>query len=308
MELSSLKDIQPYLSLVATVLSVATLGFVLKLSLSMRQAARDRTEVIEERHINVVADLERTEKWSEREKVQLAKENQQLQKDLEKVLAESGMTVEALAMGKTLEGATETIQSAVRELIIRMESVGKGAPLTEGPNWHLQLAIGYMSRREWAKAAEHFDKYCGLDPLNSDIQFSRGVAHANTRGGPAANIRALRAYNEAIAFADESLKTNLRARNFAYRGAMLKRLRRLEEARADLDVALKYANRSFEINDITYNLAGVYAMLGNREKMLEMVRLLSGCKKELNGIRHHLNDYFRDFASDEEFLSIIGTV
>ena len=216
------------------------------------------------------------------------------------------MTVEALAMGQTLENAKEAIQSAISELMDRMESIEQGEPLVENASWHLQLAKGHMAQRQWEKAAIHFDKYCALDPLSSEIQFARGVAHANTRGGRVADTNALRAYNEAIAHFEEGRSTNLRARYFAYRGAMLKRLKRLDEAHADLRIALKYADQAFEINDIRYNLAGVHAMMGNREEMMENVKLLQGCRRELMGIRSHLDDYFKDFATDEQLLKYLS--
>ena len=71
MDMPSLAQLQPYLAAVSVTISVATLGFVLNLALSLRQIARDRTEIIEERLRNVREDLERTEKWNAREKESL---------------------------------------------------------------------------------------------------------------------------------------------------------------------------------------------------------------------------------------------
>ena len=98
----------------------------------------------------------------------------------------------------------------------------------------------------------------------------------------------------------------MRARLFAYRGAMHKRLGRLEEAEADLQIAQRHASRSYEVDDVTYNLAGVFALQGNRDKLLAAVSQLSKESRHMMAIRAHLNDYFRAFRDDEEFLRIIG--
>lgn len=301
MQLPSLADLQPYLSLI----SVAALALLLHLNLSMRQAARDRAEIIEERLRNTAEDLARTEKWREREKTELVQEKQRLEEELEKVLTSSGVTIEALAMGKTLENAQHAIKTTVGELLGRMEMLEAKNSTKGHPEWHLQLAKGYMAQREWAKAASHFDTYCQEDQSNSEAQFSRGVAHANSRAGATSDLAALRAYNEAVTFMSDGMNPDLKARHFTYRGAMLKRMGRTDEAFADLHIALKYARRPMEINDIRYNLAGVYAICGDKNSMIEVIRMLKGCKREIEGIRHHLHTYFSRFSNDAELIELL---
>ena len=100
----------------------------------------------------------------------------------------------------------------------------------------------------------------------------------------------------------------MRARLFAYRGAMLKRLRRFDEAEWDLLFAQARAEREYEVNDIKYNLAGIYAMRGERDRLLTIVRELKQSPQSLAAIRGHLDDYFRAYADDQAFLDAIGGV
>lgn len=299
----SLSELQPYLTAIGSLLSLAVLGFVIRLGILMRDAERQRAAILEERLKNVREDLDRTEKWSQREKDKLNTENESLRSQLEDVLSGSGLTMEALASGASLKETKNSIQDAVARLLERMESVDSEGDGVRNPAWHLELAKGYMASREWGKAALHFDRYVDLNPLDSEVQFSRGVAHANSR---TADLPALRAFNEAIAFASEALESDMHARYLTYRASMLKRMKRLNEAEADLVLASKFATRDYEVHDLKYNLAAVYAMMGKRDQMLELVRELRGRRREIAAIRHHRGDYFAEFAHDQEFLEIIA--
>jgi len=82
---------------------------------------------------------------------------------------------------------------------------------------------------------------------------------------------------------------------------------RLDEAEADLHIAEAYATRDYEIGDIKYNLAAVYALGGQREKLLEVIQdLQQSAPKELSNIRARLHDYFRPYANDHAFLKAIS--
>ncbi len=299
----TIAELQPYFAAVGALFGVATRGFVVRIALLIRDAEKQRTAIVEERLTSTQEDLARTEKWSEREKQQLTAENEGLRRKLADALSRSGVTMHALASGASLEQAQETIHATVGDLLRRMESAERASGGIGHPAWHLELAKGYMAKRDWGKAALHFDTYVEFDPTDSEIQFSRGVAHANARTD---TLSSLRAYNEAIAFAPASLDDNMRARHFAYRGAMLKRMDRLAEAESDLKLALSIASRDYEIHDIKYNLAAVYAMWGKRAEMMACVEELKGHDRELAAIRYHLKDYFARFASDPEFLAIVS--
>lgn len=300
----SIIELQPYFTAIATFLSVATLGFVMRMALFMRDAEKQRAAIIEERLVSTKEELARTEKWSAREKAQLTELNESLRSQLEEVLAGSGITVQALASGASLKEAQESIQQAVSDLLSRMEEADRLHGGIVDPGWHLELAKGYMAKLDWRNAAFHFDRYAEFNPTDADMQFSRGVAHANTRTD---TLPALRAYNEAIAFVSESVDSNMRAKYFAYRGAMLKRMGRLQEAESDLKLALPLATHDYEIHDIKYNLAAVYAMQGKKAEMLAVANDLRYRPRELAAIRYHFKDYFLKFADDPDLLEITRT-
>jgi hypothetical protein len=99
------------------------------------------------------------------------------------------------------------------------------------------------------------------------------------------------------------------ARLFSYRAGVLKRLLRLDEAEADLHIAETYAMSDYEISDILYNLAAVYALGRQREKLFEVIEHLQQLAPEqLSHIQVRLNDYFRPYAEDPEFLKVIGAL
>jgi hypothetical protein len=90
---------------------------------------------------------------------------------------------------------------------------------------------------------------------------------------------------------------------------MLKRLGRLNEAEADLNIARKLATRDYEILDIEYNFACIYALKGEREKLMDAIKSIrkhSNYIGPISAIHAHLNDYFASYANDEEFLKAIG--
>ena len=57
-------ELQPYFSAAGTLISVATLGFVLNLAKLASDAAKERAAVLEERVKASNENAERTEKWS----------------------------------------------------------------------------------------------------------------------------------------------------------------------------------------------------------------------------------------------------
>ena len=141
--------------------------------------------------------------------------------------------------------------------------------------------------------------------LKWEDYFIRGVNAANRRGGTARNLAALRAYNEAIALAPVDLLDNSRSRLHAYRGAILKRLGRLEEAEHDLILAQKWAVAASEIEDADYNMACVMAMSGKPEQAIALVKkLVSQNVRWANILK--TNSYFRTLATHAEFAAWVG--
>lgn len=246
-------------------------------------------------------DLRRTEKWFERELATL-------QQKLSGTLDRAGITTESLVMSNDtpalMSEIRTTIVNVLKEIMVVESNRDIHKEMIDDPELFLALAKGFSFSHQWLEAAKNYDKYIRYFPDDWDVHFLRGVAYVNTRQGQDTNLAALRAYNEAIALMPVDSNRNVQARLFAYRGAVTKRLNRLAEAEADLLLAQKYATEDYEVYDIKYNLAAVYAMQGIRSKALEMVEELIG-RPEIQNIRAHLTDYFSSLASDPEFREMI---
>jgi tetratricopeptide (TPR) repeat protein len=119
-------------------------------------------------------------------------------------------------------------------------------------------------------------------------------------------VTALRTYNEAIALAPPDLSDNERSRLYSYRGAIFKRLGRLEEARNDLSLGIAWAREDREINDALYNMAGITAMLGRREESLELLKQLISRDSQWSEIVATRNNYFANLKNDPEFNRLTG--
>lgn len=232
--------------------------------------------------------------------------------ELKSSLGSVHLNASNLARGGSLTdvpaGTRDRVLRLVDELRATIDELPKPErpePLVD-PDTLLALAEGLMAQAKWIEAAEKLAEYAKLKPEDWEANNLRGVAFANSRAGFKTNLASLRAYNEAIAFSPSDIDANRKARLFAYRGAIQKRLGRLEEAEADLVIAKRYATHDYEVHDIIYNLAGVFALQREREKLLEAVRQLSRRPSQLAAIRAHLLDYFDAYSKDEEFLKLIG--
>ncbi len=232
--------------------------------------------------------------------------------ELESYLNKAGIDLKSLTAGQSLKDASIEIQrkidsllSEMKQTLLTIENVKPSSSQELSPEPILELAKALMAQGQWTEAAKQFDEYIKYRSSEWEVHFSRAVAYSNAREGLASNIASLRSYNEAIALAPSDLGIHLRARLFSYRGAILKRLRRLDEAEADLTVAQKYAFDDYERNDIKYNLAGVYALRGDRSRLLETIKQLRNAPQYLMAIQAHMGDYFADFANDKEFLRAI---
>lgn len=222
---------------------------------------------------------------------------------------EAGLDLPDLVLGNSLTvDAINEIRPIVEELKIAVEAIQVGAETSTeiDPASLRALAQGELAIGNWLAAANILDDYANIRRDDFEANFSRGVAYANTRQGKKTNMKAFLAYNDAVAFMPDSIDPNFRARLFVYRGAMLKRIGRYMEALADLKIAEVLATKEYETNDIRYNLASVYALQGDRKKMMNIIRHLDKNSRILPIIRAHLGDYFSGFADDEEFLQIIG--
>ncbi|MBK8036825.1 MAG: hypothetical protein IPK22_06755 [Verrucomicrobiaceae bacterium] len=301
----SIQDIQGYATIVGTVVGLGTLGFLMNFIREQREQMKAHLEVLRERLKAVEEDRDRTEKWGKREQEKLAAENAKLQADLQMALKDSGITLESLLMGRRVEDVSAKLQHAIESLMQKAQLLESRTSTSSDPEWHLALAQGFMAQRNWLEAAQHLEVYSSLRPEDHEAHFSRGVAYANTRHGADTNLKALRAYNEAIALLDIQTDKNWKARCYVYRGAMLRRLGRLDEAEGDLLLAQKLAIADYERQDTTYNLFMLYALKERRSEMLDCLRSIRS-RGHLQGIRSHLRDSLAPYANDHEFLDLLA--
>lgn len=230
---------------------------------------------------------------------------------LNRSLAESGLDLsEVSKRGRSLDDTPdaseiEQLLSTLLERLEQLELATQSQRETVPPDALLEAAHGLMAAQRWTEAAEYFDRYLTVDASSWEVHFSRAVARANSRAGPEGDLMALRAYSDAIALRPEQLETNLMARLYSYRGAMMKRLGRLQEAESDLHLAETMATEPYERCDISYNLACVYAMTGRRAEAMRLVKTLRGTEF-IGTITAHLDRYFAALADDPEFLALLG--
>lgn len=283
----------------AGLLVVAAIGVVL-LSLVL-------TFVIQTRYRVVLQDNQRFEDHLARER-RIEEQTERLKQ----AVTEAHIDMESLAAG-ALDNAPLEVRAALRDLLGELagnddEARGQTDPRAYGVNERTALEVGkaLMAEHRWPEAAKYFDKYTEANPDDWEAQRSRGIAYAMSRQSTTTDLESLKAYNQAIALAPRSLDLNTRARLITYRAAMLKRLGRLQEAESDLLLAMQKATGELEKRDIRYNLAGVYALQQKRDKVIELVRSLVGCSREMDYVRRHVKDYFNFLADDGEFLALIA--
>ncbi len=221
----------------------------------------------------------------------------------------TGLNLVDLVRGNPITpSVVENIRPIVEELKNTVKSIQRDNEINSDMDAESLkvLAHGELAVGNWLSAAKILDKYTRYCPYDFEANFSRGVAYANAREGQETNIGALFAYNDAVASMPETIDDNYRARLFTYRGAMLKRMHRFEEAIADFRIAESLPTSEYETNDLMYNLASVYALQNDRKRMMDVVRRIDQKSVILKVIRARLNDYFSKFANDDEFLQLIG--
>jgi tetratricopeptide (TPR) repeat protein len=243
---------------------------------------------------------------------EVTRQAEQLSIEIGRRLDETGVSLADLASGQPINLPAEThadiarLLRAIDQLMNHLESPdGSGSPSESlEPAAQLELGRGLLAERRWKDAAAMLDRYVETLPGDWEAQFVRGVAHANTRASAASNLAALRAYNEALAFAPRGEAKSWLPRIYTYRGAMLKRLNRLEEAESDLLIARDVVTRRDEADDVKYNLAAVYAMTNRRDEAMALVRSLTATRFK-DGISAHVDDYFANLRQDPEFIGLL---
>jgi hypothetical protein len=304
---------QPYLNAISAALSIVTLGFVINLARLYGDASAARVKIFEDRLSAAQEDRDRDEKWQSRERSRLEAELKAKQDQLEAILKGAGLDLSALALGQGLrtlaDGVAAEVESVTGEIRARLREMVTVVPEASSAQQSakLSLAKGELAAGRWRIAAGLLDEVASSDEVTDWRQhFSRGVAHANARTGAKSDLAALRAYNDAVAFAPLGLDANLRARLFTYRGAILKRLGRYDEGLADLTLARPLATAPYELLDNLYNLACVFAARGDRGQMFEALSELQRQGGSFSPVVGHIGDYFLKFRDDAAFRALVG--
>jgi len=305
-----LSKLQPYVGLISAVASITVLSYLVQLLNLIRgafseqvNAVKEQKSVTEARLKEAEDDLARTEKWHEREMGTL-------QRKLATLLGSENITIEKLvATGGQLELGEESkqaINSVLKEISLLRDALPqRGQALASPPGALLDQAKGFSAAGDWRNAADFYGRHLKSDPENWEVHFLKAIALANSRGGKDEYRRAAAELGAAIAYAPVDLDNNTRARLMAYRGSALKRLGRLEEAENDLLLARRWATADYEVEDIAYNLSGVYSTMKRREDMFRCLRPLAAKEKWRDYIRHR-QEYFSNHWEDPEFRSLVG--
>jgi Flp pilus assembly protein TadD len=292
--------------LIGAVVSISTLGFILNLAKAMRDASQARAEVISERLAQSKDDLERTEKWNDKEKRILKEEID----GLKERLARAGITTSIQAedanqrVSEVVRASLETYLKEVRAVFHHQFQT----PDSFDPGAALQLGRGLMATGDWQGAASFLSVYTEHNPEDWEAQFALAISYNNSRKGRENDFAGLRAMTEAILYGGgpaNSMPDQIRSRAHIYRGVYLKRLSRLEEAEVEIQFGLKISQADYEKADGTYNLASIYAVQGRRKELLDILSSAQQLKQKeyiWEMVRSRLDSYFCDFANDSDFL------
>lgn len=299
-------EITTWLTASSVVINLALLGFILNLSNKFSEVQKARLEQLKEFSEQRHTLTEREHSINLREKEFLHLEIEKEVKQLRSLLENSGFRIDQLQLGivsvpenapKLLKGATESAAS-----LKRAESVVSEEGLSPDPESYLIVGKAFAAAGRWLDAAHQLEQYRRYHPEDFDANYARAVSYANARND---DKNALRAYSDVISSMPQSLPSNFRARLFVYRGAILKRLGRLEEAEADLLLAKRFNPVGLESIDLDYNLACIYAMTSRRSELLSVVKEVVKFPQYRSAIRSHMGDYFLSYANDADFLSLI---
>jgi hypothetical protein len=224
------------------------------------------------------------------------------------LLDAGGASLAAIASGKAPEPSPSLVRAGV-EVGSLAEDVRKLEELageqTVPPAALLELGRWYMAQQDWARGARYLDAYVRRADADWDVYYSLAVAYANMRQGERTDRAALSAYDEAMRRLPADATNDAIARLYSYRSGVKKRLGLLRDAKTDAQMASQLAERQYEQIDALYNLAGIEAMLGNRDAAIAHVAELA----RLGGLRlvqGHMHDYFSSLLPDPEFRAIVG--
>ena len=260
----------------------------------MKSAFKEKEDVLLKRLDSFEEDLKRTEKWAERKQMELKDERDQLKIRLDQILLDANVDMDSFSLHPSMEVMNKDLKNSLNQIIERIESL-ETSPHPENPDLHISMAKAFASDGKWLEAAQHYDLATKTINDNWELYFYKGIAYANSREGKTTNLRALESYANALVYVDESTSKTMISRIFIYKGAMLKRLNRPDEAEKDILLGLDYAENQYEIDDGLYNLACIYAMKNKNNDFLVTAEKL----KMRNPKKHeYLLERFKIYAPD----------
>lgn len=231
-------------------------------------------------------------------------EKEELRLQIKEILGEVGVDLKSI-IEQDRFSIKDEIKDVISSLLSKVEKRETEGFTHEDGNWNITIGEAFYAKKEWDKAAYYFEKASDFFPYNWELHFSKSIAYANSRKNEITDLKALKAYSETIVYMPKDIDSDLKGRIFTYRGAMLKRLNRLDEAEADLVLGEKLVSRQYEKQDVYYNLACVYAMKKNKEKMIAYVKKIDQKFGYKEAIKYHLNNYFKYYSNDEELIHLL---
>lgn len=231
-------------------------------------------------------------------------QKEELRTQMKEVLNEVGIDLKSIFQ-KGSVSIKEEIKGEISNLLNQMEKKESKNETNEDGHWHITIGEAHYAKEEWDKSAYHFEKASYLFPYNWQLHFAKSVAYANSRKNEITHLKALKSYGETIVYMPKDIDMDLKGRIFTYRGAMFKRLNRLDEAESDLKLGEKLVNSEYEKQDVYYNLACIYAMKKDKEKMLIYIRKLSQKFGYKSLVLFHLNHYFKNFKEDKDLIQLM---
>ena len=307
-------DIQTIITVITGVINLVLLTFLIHFFKTFREIANEREALIKEQKNlsdarNAVVEKELA--YTDRQNKQLLSEKETLQARLTEVLKTEGFDKSFVLDPSLVKNLPANFIEKVDLLTSNLEKIeltlNQDKPLEAiDGNYHLSVGNGYIVNKDWKKAVYHLDLASQVFPNDPDIHFTRGVCYANIRGGNTTDSRSIEAYSSAIIYlAGTEFETRNKA--YIYRGAMFKRLGKLEEAESDIKFGLAHTlNKHFQADGL-YNLACIYSMKNDKENLLNTIKLITITGKSyISAIKKHQSDYFLNFKDDEEFKKLIG--
>lgn len=236
-----------------------------------------------------------------------------LSRKLKAQLRDSGLGLESLSRGHTLDEVSldkeqeiSTLVADLRRLIPRLEVASESKSSESNVKASAIYAVGkaLMAEGRWARAAVYFAQVTELDPSNWEAQFALGYCHGKSRLGMISDQAALAAYSRALELIPSNIDPNLRARLHIYHAAMSKRLGSLLEAEQELLIAKELAVEEEDIQDLKYHLSSIYAMTERHSDAIKLILELRDTPY-LASIWSHIDDYFASMKDLPSFKSAI---